>query len=51
MSITYKPTFKQSDVIVKMQEKNGFSFVFVLVWIILVSLIGATYEKIKNNSN
>ena len=51
ISITYKPTFKQSDVIFKMQERNGYSFVFVLVWIILVSLIGATYEKIKNSGN
>lgn len=51
ISITYKPTFKQSDVIFKMQEKNVYSFVFVLVWIILVSLIGATYEKIKNSGN
>ncbi|MCI9125993.1 MAG: hypothetical protein HFG28_02190 [Eubacterium sp.] len=51
ISITYKPTFKQSDVIVKMQEKNSYGFIFVLIWIVMVSLVGDAYEKIKNSSN
>lgn len=51
ISITYRPMYDRKELIVKMQEKNSYSFIFILVWIILVSLTGAVYEKVKNSRN